>query len=141
MDSAPDQATVMMPRLSDRPGRAIALDALSFLALAAAVALGISAVLSAMVLLLAGRAEATAGTAPTASAPLRPHAAGNATSLCAASDFANFFLPVVDRNTHRPPMPVERCHFSMKYSDSPEVDSTPTLLQVRWMNPGRARLA
>jgi len=131
----------MMPRLSDRPGRAIALDALAFLALAAAVALGISAVLSAMVLLLAGRAEATAGLAPAASAPLRPHATGSAASLCVANDFANFFLPVVDRHTSRAPMPVERCHFSMKYSDSPEVDSTPTLLQVRWMSPSRARRA
>jgi hypothetical protein len=141
MDSASDQAGVMMPRLTDRPGRAIALDALSFLALAAAVALGISAVLSAMVLLLAGRAEATSGAAPAASAPLRTHATGNTASVCAANDFANFLLPVVDQHTSRPPMPVERCHFSMKYSDSPEVNSTSTLLQVRWMNPGRARRA
>ena len=141
MDSASDQAAVMMPRLSDRPGRAIALDALSFLALAAAVALGISAVLSAMVLLLAGRAEATASAAPTASARPRPHATGNTASLCAANDFANFLLPVVDRHAGGLPMPVERCHFSMKYSDSPEVSSAPKLLQVHRTIPGRARRA
>jgi len=141
MDSAPDHAGAMPPRLSDRPGQSIALDALSFLALAAAVALGISAVLSAMVLLLAGRVEATSGAAPAASASLRPHATRHTASLCAANEFATFLLPVVDRDTAWVSMPVDHCHFSMKYSDSPEVNSTPTLLQVRWMNPVRARRA
>lgn len=49
---------MMEPELPARPSRPVALDLLSFLALAAAVALGTAAVLVTAVLLLAGRAQA-----------------------------------------------------------------------------------
>lgn len=127
MNSAPEYAAAIRPELADTPGRSFALDALLFFVLATGVALAVAAVLSAVVLLLAGRAEAT----PAASAVLSPPAAAQAAAVCAAGEIASLLLPVGDPHTSRPPLPVEHCHFTMKFSHVPQGRPESTLLQVR----------
>jgi len=127
MNSVSQHTSAVRPEISSPAGRAVALDALSFLALAAAVALGTAVVLAAMVLLLAGRAYA----APAAAAPLQPPAVAEAAAVCAAGEITNFVVPVADPRSSRPPLPVEHCHFTMKFSHVPERRPAPTLLRVR----------
>jgi len=127
MSSVSEHVAAVRPEISNPPGRAIALDALSFLALAAAVALGTAAVLSAMVLFLAGHSDAP----PAASASKWPAAAAQAAAACVANEIGSLLVPVADLRSNRPPLPVEHCHFTMKFSDIPEPLPIPTLLQVR----------
>ena len=127
MNSVSEHAAAVRPEISSPPGRAIALDALSFLALAAAVALGTAAVLAAMVLLLAGRTDA----APAAAAPVPRPALAEAAAVCAAGEIASFVVPVADPRPSRPPLPVEHCHFTMKFTLAPERRPAAALLRVR----------
>ncbi|HEX5093317.1 MAG TPA: hypothetical protein VFV84_11595 [Burkholderiales bacterium] len=110
---------------TDHAARSFARDAFFFLVLATLVALVTALLLSTLVLLIAGRAEAAAETP--ASSALKVQAP----SGCAAASYTSASFEVEDASELASPALVERCHYSMRFLDAPVALPSPYLVEVR----------
>jgi hypothetical protein len=116
-----DHAAPLQSALDHIQTKAVARDALAFVGLATAVALGIAAVLGALVLLLAAPAEATpaVGFKP---APL-PQSAVPGEAPCGSALYATATYGAAGSS--------ERCHYLMQIPNVLESVTAPALLHVR----------
>jgi hypothetical protein len=118
-----ENAVSLQPILRDSRARAFTRDAFAFVGLATAVALGAAAVLSALVLLLAGPVDATPAAESAPASRPQPQPASPATAQCVPQSHVKVSFEMA--------MPNERCHDLMRIPNAPEAIPGPALLPVR----------